>query len=250
MSSVEGAPAPGGPLAAAPGDDGPTRLLLVHRRRLLAEAVVGALGEWPGLRLVGVADDPDEALAVVAERRADLVLVDAGAGADTVLDTLHALRRARGDLPILTFGLGDDAEVLEAIEAGSNGYLVRSAGIDELAAAVDSLLRGRAPCDPAVAARVVERIVRLCEDAEERPPPPAQALTERELEVLDLVAAGLANKEIAGRLEIAVSTVKNHVHSILDKLGVGKRRAAVQVAYEHGIIDRYLPHRSPGERCG
>jgi len=220
---------------------GRLRLHLVHQRNLLAEAMLPRLGEQPDLEVTGVSTASAAAVEALRGGGGDLVLVDGGGDKALAVDTVRRLRDALPTLPILPFGLDGAEEVVCFIEAGASAYVAGEAGFDELLETVRAVGGGRAPCSPAVAARVLERIVALSGD--ERCAPPAAAPTERERQVLGLVADGLANKEIAAYLGISLSTVKNHVHSLLDKLGVGRRRDAVRVAYQHGLIDRYLPRR-------
>ena len=144
---------------------------------------------------------------------------------------------------VVVVGLADTAEVVRFVEAGANGYLMRDGRFEELAATVEAVHRGRTPCEPGVAARVLERLAELAGETDGAAAASRSALSEREVEVLVLVADGLSNKEIAGHLGLALSTVKNHVHNLLGKLGVGRRRDAVRTAYEQGLIDHYLPLR-------
>jgi DNA-binding NarL/FixJ family response regulator len=223
----------------------PLRVYLVHQRRLLAEAVLPRLREEPDLEVVGAAR-LEAAVVSLTGTDCDLVLVDGGGDGASGAETVRRLRDALPEIPILPFGLDGADAVVRCIEAGANGYVDGAASFESLVAAARAVVRGRASCTPAVASRVLERIVALSGDR--RSPPPASAPTEREREVLELVADGLANKEIAARLGISLSTVKNHVHSLLDKLGVGRRRDAVRVAYQHGLIDHYLPRRGAAVR--
>jgi DNA-binding NarL/FixJ family response regulator len=237
----------GGELSVGGRQGERVRVLLVHGRRLLADVVRSTLEERGDVELVAVAADARQALAALAGGHgngggADLVLVDAAAGHEAALAAVRELADRLPDSRILPFGLAGGEEAVRFIEAGANGYATDGASLDELLAEARQLQREQASCAPEVAARVVERIVELSAEAEP-PPLSSPGLTPRQQEVLELLADGLANKEIAGHLGISLSTVKNHVHSLLDKLAAKRRRDAVRIAYRRGLIDDFLPRR-------
>lgn len=233
---------------AAPADVA-VRLLILRSRRFVAEAMSEALRDEPSLRVIGFASAPGAAIDRLRKRAADVVLVDASDDREQALDGVRRLRDADPHAKILAFGIPDEADdVVEFAEAGARACLPRGAALEELAAAVHELQRGRTRCPPMVAACLVDRIGTL---ARQEPPPvdPAEAeLTDRERQILALLVVGLTNKEIAQRLEVAVATVKNHVHNLLAKLGVHRRQDAVRTAYLAGLVDDFLPCRP--ERCG
>lgn len=223
----------------------PIRLHVVLGRRLLAEAVRGTFEACPDLHLEAVTADGVEAARQLCSQHADLVLVDASIDVESALATVRYLRDNVPRSKIVSLGVDEDGDVLRFIEAGATGYVPATASFDDMVATLRDVHRGRADCAPEVAVRVLERIVDLSRSADDdHPPPPDHPLTPREQEVLELLADGLANKEIAARLDIALSTVKNHVHNLLEKLGVGRRREAVKVAFELGLIERCLPRRN------
>ncbi|HMB55489.1 MAG TPA: response regulator transcription factor, partial [Thermoanaerobaculia bacterium] len=243
---VARAPA-GGELSVAGREGKRVRVLLVHGRRLLGDVLRASLEERRDVELVAVAAGAGEALAALAGdngegRGADLVLVDAAAGCEAALAAVRELADRLPSTRILPFGLAGCDDAVRFIEAGASGYATDGASLDELLDEARRLAGERASCAPEVAARVVERIVELTAAAEP-PPVTSPGLTPREQEVLELVADGLANKEIAGCLGISLSTVKNHVHSLLDKLEAKRRREAVRIAYRLGLIDDFLPRR-------
>lgn len=230
---------------APDGAEPPILLHLVVGRRLLAEAVRRAFEAWPNLQVEAVSTDGVEAARRLRSQRTDLVLVDASVDVDTALATVRYLHDHLPHLKIVPLGVGEEGDVVRFIEAGATAYLLVTESFDDLVATLRDVHRGRADCAPEVAVRVLERIVDLSRSAgDDHPPPPEHPLTPREQEVLELLADGLANKEIAARLDIALSTVKNHVHNLLEKLGVGRRREAVKVAFELGLIERCLPRRN------
>lgn len=227
--------------AVASGDPA-VRVFVLHSDRLLIEALERALADRKQLRLVGASARP-LALESLLEARPDVVLIDASRERRVVLATVRELKEAVPQLDLVPFGLTDREEILDFIEAGANGYVPAEASLAELVAIVEAVSRGEAPCSSGVAAGAVKRLLDLSRELSD--PHPSSPLTPREGEVLALVGRGLSNKEIAGALGIALSTVKNHVHSILGKIGVSFRREAVRQAYESGWIDRCLPSLPP-----
>jgi len=222
---------------------GAIRLFLVHGPRLRREALAGWLRACEGFRLVGTAAAAELALDLPDVRRADLVLVDAGDGPSEARRTIERLREERPELKIFVVGLDRDPEVaVRFVEAGAVGWVERGASREELSAALRALHAECTRAAPGVVARVLERIEALSR-ARPASPEPIAELTERQQEVLELVAAGLTNKEIAGRLGLAAATVKNHVHSILRKLRATRRADAVRRAYLGGLVADYRPRR-------
>ncbi len=220
------------------------RVFIASRNRLFADALASLLAKHEELAVTGVAADPE-----AAPDGADVLLLDA-AGEDGDAGSTLALLRAIGEhreraqsCKALVLGLADEDDLLlDFIEAGAQGYLLRGTSPAELLEAIRAVHAGRSRCSTKVAAAVVARILELESkrtgvDDHEREP-----LTAREREVLGWMATGRCNKEIGGRLRISVQTVKNHVHSILAKLGAKRRREALRIAYEIGLLgDRGYP---------
>jgi DNA-binding NarL/FixJ family response regulator len=125
--------------------------------------------------------------------------------------------------------------ILKFIEAGASGYLLKEASWEELLETIEAVRLGRTVCSARITAAVFQRVCRLSQTTSKRPIDREEELSERQREILDMIALGLVNKEIAQRLGIAVCTVKNHVHNILDKLRVPHRRAAIRYAREAGL---------------
>lgn len=167
-----------------------------------------------------------------------ILLIDASIDPAEALALTWSSRERFPEAQMMILGLErEDESVLEFIEAGAAAYLLKSASPARLVEALRFLRDGQVHSSPRIAAAVVERIAALEKDRRETPPPMIQdPLTARELEILSLMARGLRNKEIARALRISLPTVKNHVHSILDKLRVHRRRDAVRLAYEIGLL--------------
>jgi DNA-binding NarL/FixJ family response regulator len=210
------------------------RVLLADDQRVVREGLGTLLGLLDGIELVGTAADGEEAVALAAEHDPDVVLMDLRMPR---VDGVEAIRRLadRGERPraIALTTYADDASVLGALRAGARGYLTKDAGAEEIRAAVEAVARGEAALDPAVQHHVVAALAGPA-PAEPEPQLP-DGLTPREAEVLALIAEGLSNAEIAGRLVVSAATVKSHVNHIFAKAGVRDRAQAVAYAYRHGL---------------
>ena len=205
-------------------------VLILGSDRVFADALEAVLAAEEGFRLSSVPLDGEELPAII--------LIDASfAPADALVLTWTARERFP-EAQVMVLGLErEDESVLEFIEAGAAAYLLKSASLARLVEALHFLRDGQVHSSPRIAAAVLERITAL--EKERRDPVlPAccEPLTSRELETLALMARGLRNKEIAHSLHITVQTVKNHVHNILEKLKVHRRRDAVRLAYEMGLL--------------
>jgi len=204
-----------------------TRVLVVDDQRLVREGLTALLELVDDVQLVAVAEDGARAVALVAEHRPDVVLMDLRMPG---MDGVEATRRIRRDHPavevvVLTTHADDDS-IVAALRAGARGYLTKDAGVAEIARAVDAAAAGQALLDPRVQARLLQGL-----DDGRFPGP----LTERETEVLALIAGGLSNAEIAQQLVISTATVKSHINAIFAKTGARDRAQAVRWAYQHGV---------------
>jgi DNA-binding NarL/FixJ family response regulator len=207
------------------------RVLLADDQRVVREGLGMLVGLLEGIELVATAADGEEALALAAEHNPDVVLMDLRMPR---MDGIEAIRRlaARGTSAIALTTYADDASVLGALRAGARGYLTKDAGADEIRAAVEAVARGEAALDPAIQHHVLAAV-----SAPVEPPAPEMPddLTPREAEVLQLIAAGLTNTEIAERLVVSNATVKSHVNHIFAKIGARDRAQAVVYAYAKGL---------------
>jgi DNA-binding NarL/FixJ family response regulator len=212
------------------------RVLVADDQALVRAGFRAILEAQEDLEVVGEAADGGEAVTIAREVRPDVVLMDVRMPG---VDGIEATRRLvlDGDAPrvlmLTTFDL--DEYVYEAMKAGASGFLLKDAPRDQLVGAVRTVAAGDALLAPALVRRLIEDFVR-------RPPPGARSptdlaeLTERELEVLALIARGLANAEIAAQLFLSEATVRTHVSHILAKLGLRDRVQAVVLAYETGLV--------------
>jgi len=241
-------------MSAAPGGDEPIRVLLVDDQTLLRQSFERLLElERPGLRVVATAADGQEAVAAVERLAAEghaphVVLMDVRMPR---LDGVEATRQITARWPevriVMLTTFDDEEYIVEGLRAGAKGYLLKDASSEQLVQAIRAVRRGESPLQPSVAAKLVARIARSQESAP--PPAPAPAypqsigssagmplddLTEREREILRLLAKGESNREIGEVLFITEGTVKNHVSNILSKLGLRDRTQAALWARTHG----------------
>lgn len=198
-------------------------VLIVAEIRLYREGLAEMLGAEPGIEIVGTAAGADAAVRMLRSLAPDIVLLDMAIPDNAWL--VRALVAAVPGTRVVALAVPEiGREVLACAEAGVAGYVTRDASIEDVVAAVESAARGEVLCSPRIVATLFERIATL---ALERSPASIESrLTSRELEILDLIDQGLSNKEIARRLTIELSTVKNHVHNILEKLNVSRRGEA------------------------
>lgn len=226
--------------------DGPTelppvRVLLVDDQALFREALAVLLGTRPEVAVVGQAGDGEEAVRRCKELHPDVVLMDLRM---PVLDGVGATRQVRATHPgtqVVALTTFDDvAEVFAALRAGAIGYLLKDVSSDLLVAAVLAAARGESVLQPAVAAVVVARVAgwpeAVPDDGPARGRRPVDPLSNRELDVVRLVAQGRSNREIARTLFLAEGTVKNYVTSALGKLGARDRTQAALRARELGLV--------------
>ena len=215
----------------------PIRVLLVDDQKLMREGLCVLLELEPDLEVAGEAEDGQAALETYATLQPDVVLMDIRMpGMDGVEATWRLRERWPQARIIILTTFDDDEYVFEGLRAGALGYLLKDVSCQELAEAVRTVAAGGALIEPSVARKVLAEFARLAPPA--RPPEEGlpEPLSERERDVLRLLASGLSNREIAKRLSLAEGTVKNYVTSILQKLGVRDRTQAAVRARELGMI--------------
>ncbi|WP_326561185.1 response regulator transcription factor [Micromonospora sp. NBC_01796] len=212
---------------------GPVRLLIVDDHPVVRNGLRGAFTGSDEFEVVGEAGDGTEALAQVAALRPDVVLMDLRMPRMDGVEAIRELNRTAPTVRVLVLTTFDtDSDVLPAIEAGATGYLLKDAPTDELLRAVRLAANGEAVLSPTVAGRLMGQMRRPA-----RPGKPAQGtLSQRELQVLKLVADGATNREAASKLFISEASIKTHLLRIYDKLGVRDRAAAVGEAFRRGLF--------------
>jgi DNA-binding NarL/FixJ family response regulator len=213
------------------------RVVLADDQALVRSGFRMILDVRPDLEVVGEADDGAEAVALVARLRPDVVLMDVRMPG---VDGLEATRRivASGSptrvIVLTTYDVDDS--VFAALRAGASGFMLKDVRPAELVEAIRVVARGDALLAPSVTRRLLDRFAGSLPGSDSPPPPDLAELTEREVEVLKLVALALSNGEIARRLVLSEATVKTHVSSILRKLGLRDRVQAVVLAYDIALV--------------
>lgn len=218
----------------------PIRVVVVDDQHLVRRGIIALLSLSGSVQVVGEAPDGEAGLRLVEQVRPDVVLLDLRMPRMGGLDMLRALGQRDGvGPPVLVLTTFDDGEaVLEAMRLGAKGYLLKDVSLDQLVDAIQTLAAGGRVVAPGITAGLLERVTHRMpgEESGFEAADAPQPLTEREVEVLRLVAAGYANREIANALFLAEGTVKNHVSSVLLKLGVRDRTRAVLRAIELGLV--------------
>lgn len=213
------------------------RILLVDDQRLMREGLRILLELEPDLVIAGEATNGQEAVDTFAEIEPDVVLMDVRMpGMDGVEATWRLRERWPSARVIILTTFDDDEYVFEGLRAGARGYLLKDVSGHDLAQAVRTVAAGGALIEPSVARKVVAEFARMAPPSRQPDDGLAEPLSEREREILRLVAQGLTNREIADRLSLAQGTVKNYVTIILQKLGARDRTQAALRARELGML--------------
>ena len=214
------------------------RVLIVDDQMMVREGFSVLLGAMPDIEVVGEAVNGREAIAQVAALRPDVVLMDIRMPELNGIEATREIVAADADAKVLVLTTFDlDEYVYQALRAGASGFLLKDASARQLAEGVRVVAAGEALLAPTVTKRLINEFAKAPANSS-RPPAMAQIgeLTERETEVLVLIAQGLSNVEIAGHLVVAESTIKTHVSRILVKLGLRDRTQAAVFAYEAGLV--------------
>jgi two-component system NarL family response regulator len=191
-----------------------------------------------GIEVVGEADDGVEAAALAEQSAPDVVLMDVRMPGMSGIDATRRIAEVVPTAKIIMLTVSDEEEDLyEAIKAGAAGYLLKEISIEEVGHAVRSVSSGQSLISPSMAGKLLTEFTTLARQADTRPSVPTPTLTDRELEVLRLVAEGLSNKAVGQKLFISENTVKNHVRNILEKLHLHSRMEAVMYAVREKLLD-------------
>jgi DNA-binding NarL/FixJ family response regulator len=212
------------------------RVLICDDQWIVCEGLEAILGGDPEIQVVGIAHDGAEALEQIPEARPDVVLMDLRMPGMNGIQATARIRERHPQVKVLVLTTyGTDEWVFDAIRSGAAGYLLKGTPRAMLLESVKGTAAGQTYVDPAVAGKLLGQI------AQQTTPPPNQAildaLSERELDVLRLLARGLSNSEIASRLYLSPGTVRNYVSSVLGKLQVADRTHAAVLALRYGLVD-------------
>lgn len=205
------------------------RLVIADDHPIVRAGLTALFSLEPDLEVVAEAGTPDEAVACAERENPDVVLMDLQFGSHAETTGVDATRRIRAlEAPpyvLVLTNYDTDADILGAVEAGASGYLLKDAPPHELTAAVRAAAAGESALAPVIASRLLDRMRA-----------PRVSLSSREIEVLELVAAGRSNSEVAEQLFVSETTVKSHLAHIFSKLDVSSRTAAVSAARQKGIL--------------
>jgi DNA-binding NarL/FixJ family response regulator len=223
-----------------PGRPEPIRTMIVDDHALFRRGLEMVLDEEEGIEVVGQASDGSEAVEKAGESLPDVVLMDIRMPRSSGIEACRAMKEVVPSAKIVMLTISDEEEDLfEAIRAGASGYLLKDLPLDEVADTVRAVHGGRSLINPSMAGKLLTEFATLAKrDAEERAQQvPAPRLTEREMQVLKLVARGMNNRDIAKELFISENTGKNHVRNILEKLQIHSRMEAVMIAVRQKLIE-------------
>jgi DNA-binding NarL/FixJ family response regulator len=214
------------------------RVMICDDHALFRRGLRMVLESEEGMEVVAEAEDGAEAMRQAEELAPDVVLMDVRMPNISGIDATRQIAEAVPSAKILMLTVSDEEDDLyDAIKAGANGYLLKEISIEEVASAIRAVITGQSLISPSMASKLLNEFNQLARRAEEKSSVPSPRLTERELEVLRLVATGMSNREIASQLYISENTVKNHVRNILEKLHLHTRMEAVMYAVKEKLLD-------------
>ena len=216
----------------------PIRVLVVDDHALFRRGLQMVLGAETDIEVVGEASDGAEALKVAAETTPDIVLMDVRMPKRGGIDATTAIKDAVPSAKIIMLTISDEeADLYDAIKAGAMGYLLKEISIEEVASAVRAVYNGQSLISPSMASKLLTEFATMVRKDDERQQVPTPRLTDREMEVLKLVAKGMNNRDIAKKLFISENTVKNHIRNILEKLQLHSRMEAVVYAVREKLLE-------------
>ncbi|MFB3739031.1 MAG: response regulator [Candidatus Velamenicoccus archaeovorus] len=221
-----------------PAEPEQLRVLVVDDHALFRRGLQMVLEQEPDLQLVGEASDGNEAVQKAQELMPDVILMDVRMPKRSGIEATTQIKDLLPHVKILMLTISDEeADLYEAIKAGASGYLLKEIPIEEVADAIRSVWAGQSRISPSMASKLLNEFASMSKGTPDKPQVPAPRLTDREMEVLNLVAKGMNNRDIAKQLYISENTVKNHIRNILEKLHLHSRMEAVVYAVREKMIE-------------
>jgi len=215
----------------------PIRIFVADDNCLLLEGLETMLGDQDDFVVVGTAPNGSKAVEQIKDLQPEVALIDIGMPDKDGLEVTQILHEDFPQVKIIILGLIDlTDEIMACIESGANGYVLKESSFEHLVETIRFVHRNETFCSPRMAASLFSRIAELTGEVKDQTPSDSIKLTPRELDIINLVAEGLPNKEIAKKLFIETQTVKNHIHNILDKLQLHNRFETVQYARERKLL--------------
>jgi DNA-binding NarL/FixJ family response regulator len=222
--------------SSAPTAREPVRVLVVDDQELFRRGLTMLLAVEPGIEVIGEAGDGVEGTALAESAAPDVVLLDVRMPKRSGIEACLAIKEGVPTAKIIMLTVSDEeADLYEAVKSGASGYLLKDSSIEEVAQAVRVVADGQSLISPSMAIKLIDEFKQMSKP--EKASGPGLRLTERELDVLRLVAQGHSNKEIAARLYISENTVKNHVRNMLEKLQLHSRMEAVMYAVRENLLE-------------
>ncbi len=229
---------PADPMDASTHAQDPLRVLIVDDHALFRRGLRMVLEQESDVEVVGEAADGEEAVDVAQELMPDVILMDVRMPKRSGIEATEEIKDLIPHARILMLTISEDeSDLFDAIKAGASGYLLKEISIEEVADAVRAVAAGQSRLSPSMASKLLTEFAAMSRRSEEPEQLPAPRLTDREMQVLRLVAQGLANREIAKQLFISENTVKNHIRNILEKLHLHSRMEAVVYAVREKLLE-------------
>jgi DNA-binding NarL/FixJ family response regulator len=214
------------------------RVIIVDDHALFRRGLEMVLENEADIEVVGEATDGQQAVDKTQELMPDVVLMDVRMPRRSGIEATHRIKELMPHVKIVVLTNSDEeADLYEAIKAGASGYLLKEISSEEVADAIRSVVQGHSRISPAMASKLLSEFQAMSKRTDDRQPLAPPKLTERELQILRLVAKGLGNREIAQQLFISENTVKNHIRNILEKLQLHSRMEAVIYAVREKLFD-------------
>jgi len=214
------------------------RVLVVDDHALFRRGLEMVLAQESDIEVVGEAGDGAEAVEKAGDLLPDIVLLDVRMPRRSGIEACTSIKDVAPSAKIIMLTISDEeADLYDAIKAGASGYLLKEISIDEVATAIRAVAGGQSLISPSMASKLLTEFASIIKRTDERQQLPAPKLTDRELEVLKLVATGINNRDIAAKLFISENTVKNHVRNILEKLQLHSRMEAVVYAVRERLLE-------------